>query len=289
MRRRRPWLVLAVLGAAASALPAQQPPGMLGYRDSDFQRGQKAGETPAPLAGVGVDPKIGGSVPLDVELVDVEGRRRALGDLVRDKPVVLVPAYYTCPMLCSMVTGGVVKALRVVDFEPGRDYEVVVFSFDPADGPAEARRKREETRRYLGTDDVPGWHFLTGDEASIRGLTNAIGFRYRWDAEQRQFAHTAAIALLTPSGRISRYFFGLEYAPRDLRLGLVESAEEKLGSVVDQVLLYCFQYDPATGKYSAAVLNLVRAGGVLTLAALGLFMFVTWRRGHAAAHPGEST
>lgn len=267
---------------------------MLGYRDSDFQRGQKAHETPSQLTDVGVDARIGNTVPLDLELRDAAGDRLRLGELVREKPVVLVPAYYTCPMLCSMVTGGVVKALRVVDFEPGRDYEVVVFSFDPADDPAQARSKREETRRHIGpaaagSGDIPGWHFLTGDEETIQALTDAIGFRYRWDPEQRQFAHTAAIMLLTPSGRVSRYFYGIEYAPRSLRLGLIESADEKLGSVVDQVLLYCFQYDPSSGKYSAAVLNLVRAGGVLTLTSLGLFMLVTWRRRRGARDAEGST
>lgn len=293
--RTRRLVAVAILGTAlTSAVCAQDPPGMLGYRDSDFERGQKAHETPTQLTDVGVDARIGNTVPLDLELRDAAGKRLRLGELVREKPVVLVPAYYTCPMLCSMVTGGVVKALRVVDFEPGRDYEVVVFSFDPADGPAEARSKREETRRDIGpaaagSGDIRGWHFLTGDEETIRALTDAIGFRYRWDPEQRQFAHTAAIMLLTPSGRVSRYFYGIEYAPRSLRLGLVESADEKLGSVVDQVLLYCFQYDPSSGKYSAAVLNLVRAGGLLTLTALGLFMFVTWRRGRATRDTGEST
>lgn len=291
----RHLIALVILAATLSpAVDAQETPEMLGYRDSDFQRGQKAQDTPSQLTDVGVDARIGNAVPLDLELRDAGGERLRLGELVKKKPVVLVPAYYTCPMLCSMVTGGVVKALRVVDFEPGRDYEVVVFSFDPADGPAEARSKREETRRHIGPaagrpGDIPGWHFLTGDEDTIQALTDAIGFRYRWDAEQGQFAHTAAIMLLTPSGRVSRYFYGIEYAPRSLRLGLIESADEKLGSVVDQVLLYCFQYDPSSGKYSAAVLNLVRAGGVLTLTSLGLFMLVTWRRGRGGRDTEGST
>jgi protein SCO1/2 len=186
------------------------------------------------------------------------------------KPVLLVPAYFTCPMLCTLVQNGVVSALRALPFDVGKEFTVVTFSFDPHDGPDAAAAKRAT---YLGEyrrqGAEAGWHFLTGDAASIAALTDAIGFHATYDETNKQYAHASGIVLLTPEGRVTRYFFGVEFAPRDLRLGIVEASAEQIGSVVDELLLFCFHYDPATGRYSRLALDAVRAGGVLTLVALG--------------------
>jgi protein SCO1/2 len=174
-------------------------------------------------------------------------------------------------MLCTLVLNGVVSALRALPFDAGGEFTVVTFSFDPHDGPEAAAAKRAA---YLGEYRRPGadagWHFLTGDATAIAAVTDAIGFHATFDEEHHQYAHASGIVLLTPEGRVARYFFGVEFAPRDLRLGIVEASAEKIGSVVDQLLLFCFHYDPATGRYSRLALNAVRAGGVLTLAALAL-------------------
>jgi protein SCO1/2 len=230
----------------------------------------RADERPAALRDVAFAQRLGVQVPLDVPFRDETGAavtlRRYAG-----KPVLLVPAYYTCPMLCTLVLNGVVSALRALPFDAGSEFTVVTFSFDPNDGPEAAAAKRAT---YLGEYRRPGaeagWHFLTGDAASIAALTDAIGFHATYDEAHRQYAHASGIVLLTPEGRVARYFFGVEFAPRDLRLGIVEASAEKIGTVVDQLLLFCFHYDPATGRYSRLALGAVRAGGALTLAALGI-------------------
>jgi protein SCO1/2 len=201
--------------------------------------------------------------------------------------VILTPVYYTCPMLCGMVLNGLVTSLRTLSFEPGEDYEVVVFSFDPSDGAEEAAaRKANAVDRFGRGDDVEGFHFLTGDQAAIDRLTEAIGFRYARDGDSGEFAHTAGLVLATPDGRIARQLFGVEYAPRDLRLGLVEAGQGHIGGFVDSVLLYCFHYDPVIGKYSAITMNMVRLGGVVTLAALGSFvLLMLWRERRAGSMP----
>jgi protein SCO1/2 len=230
----------------------------------------RADERPAALRDVAFAQRLGVQVPLDVPFRDETGAavtlRRYAG-----KPVLLVPAYYTCPMLCTLVLNGVVSALRALPFDAGSEFTVVTFSFDPNDGPEAAAAKRAT---YLGEYRRPGaeggWHFLTGDAASIAALTDAIGFHATYDEAHRQYAHASGIVLLTPEGRVARYFFGVEFAPRDLRLGIVEASAEKIGTVVDQLLLFCFHYDPATGRYSRLALGAVRTGGALTLAALGI-------------------
>jgi protein SCO1/2 len=230
--------------------------------------GARADERPAALRDVAFAQRLGVQVPLDVPFRDESGAtvtlRRYTG-----KPVLLVPAYYTCPMLCTLVLNGVVSALRALPFDAGSAFTVVTFSFDPSDGPEAAAAKRAT---YLGEYRRPGaetgWHFLTGDAASIAALTDAIGFHATYDEANHQYAHASGIVLLTPEGRVTRYFFGVEFAPRDLRLGIVEASAEKIGTVVDQLLLFCFHYDPATGRYSRLALDAVRVGGAVTLAAL---------------------
>ena len=225
--------------------------------------------SPAQLKSVGFDQRLDEQVPLDLVFSDETGKSVKLGDYFGHKPVILVLAYYRCPMLCTLVLNGLVQGMRDMPFTAGRDYRVVTVSFDPRETPALAAAKK---KNYVGRYGRPGaaeaWHFLTGKAESIRRLTRAVGFRYVYDALQDQYIHTSGIMILTPSGRISRYFYDIHYPGRDLRLGLVEASAGRIGSPVDQVLLYCFHYDPAIGKYSASVLNFVRLGGALTIVGL---------------------
>ena len=227
-----------------------------------------AQDRPAALRDVSFTQRLGESVPLDVPFRDETGATVTLRAYT-GKPILLVPAYYTCPMLCTLVLNGVVSSLRALSFDVGKEFAVVTFSFDPKDGPeAAAKKKATYLGEYKRAGAEAGWHFLTGDAASITALTDAIGFHATYDEANHQFAHASGIVLLTPQGRITRYFFGVEYAPRDLRLGIVEASAEKIGTLVDQLLLFCFHYDPSTGRYSLIALNAVRVGGLLTLAAL---------------------
>lgn len=244
-----------------------------------------AGEKlPKPLRDIGIDQNLNGQVPLDLVFRDETGKRIRLGDYFRDKPVVLVPAYYRCPRLCTLILNGVAEGLRQTSFEMGQDYRVVTFSFDPAETPAMAAEKK---KRYVEFYGRPGaeenWHFLTGGPSSIRALTDAIGYRYTQDPETRLYAHASGIMVLTPGGVLSRYFYGVQYAPTDLRLGLVEASRGRIGSPVDQVRLFCFHYDPDTGKYTPAVMNLVRLGGVLTIVVMATVFGRLWFRSARAS------
>jgi len=234
---------------------------------------------PAILRDVGFDQRVGESVPLDLPFRDESGRTVRLRDYFGTKPVLLVPAYYECPMLCTLVLNGVVSALRALPFDVGKQFTVVTFSFNPHESSQLATEKKKTyLEAYRRPGAAAGWHFLTGDEESIARLTRAIGFRYAWDSGQQQYAHASGIVVLTPKGKVARYFYGVDYAPRDLRLALVEAAEERIGSVVDQLLLFCFHYDPATGRYSRLALGAVRVGGGLTLLALVTGVGVLIRR-----------
>jgi protein SCO1/2 len=235
---------------------------------------------PPALREVGIDQRLGERVPLDAAFHDDRGRKVTLGDYFRsEKPVVLVMTYFECPMLCTLVLNGLTKTLKTMSFEPGKEFDVVAVSFDPRDTPESAAKKKAVYLKDYGREaTAAGWHFLTGDQAAIERVATAVGFRYRWVPEEKQFAHAAAIMVATPDGRLSHYFYGVDYAPRDLRLGLVEAADHRIGSAVDALLLFCYQYDPATGKYGAIALNMVRAGGVATVLAIGLFMTVMFRR-----------
>lgn len=250
------------------------------------------GELPSPLRDVGFDQRLGESIPLDLPFVDSEGQPVQLGDYFgSNRPVVLALVYYECPVLCSMVLNGLVSSLDVLTFQPGEDYEVVVVSFDPGEGPDLARAKRTNILDQLGRPGAEaGVHFLTGQPPSIDALTSAVGFKYVYDEERDQFAHASGVTILTPSGQVSRYLFGVEYAPKDMRLALVESADSKIGGPVDQLLLYCYLYDPATGKYGAATMNMVRLGGGITVLGLLAFIALSRRRDRRlAAHPNEGS
>ncbi|UCE02921.1 MAG: SCO family protein [Candidatus Latescibacterota bacterium] len=250
-------LLLALLAAPAAAQPG----------------------VPTPLREVGFDQNLGGSVPLDARFSDEQGNEVELGRFFGERPVILSLVYYECPMLCSMALNGLVGSLRVLDESIGDEFEVVTVSFDPEETSALAAGKKQSyVASYAREGAADAWHFLTGEAESIRELTNAVGFRYVYDEQTAQFAHAAGIVLLTPEGKIARYFYGIEYPGRDLRLGLVEASEGRIGNVVDQVLLYCFQYNPETGSYAAVALNIVRLAAVLTIVGIALLLLVL-RRG----------
>jgi protein SCO1/2 len=231
------------------------------------------------LQQVGIDQRIGEHLPLDLTFHDEAGQAVPLRRYFGARTVLLTLVYYQCPMLCSQVLNGVVSSLLPLKLNVGRDFDVLTISFDPRDTPALATEKRDTyLRRYGRSGAERGWHFLTGDTQAIEALTKAVGFRYAWDPKIQQYAHASGIMVLTPDGRLSHYFYGIEYAPKDLRLALVQSSAGKLGNVVDQVMLYCYHYDPATGKYGAVVMNMLRLGGGLTLLLVGGFLAVAWRR-----------
>jgi protein SCO1/2 len=238
-----------------------------------------------PAKDVKIEPRPGNPVPLDATFRDETGETVELGRYFSNKPVLLVLAYLRCPRLCTEVLNDLNKGLRGVSpFSAGRDFQVVVVSFDAREKPPlAAAKKRSYVEDYGRPCAEAGWHFLTGDQPSIDGLKESVGFRTVYDPKDDQFAHDSAVIVLTPAGKVSRYLFGLGFNPRDLRLALVDSSEGKVGSVIDHVLLMCFHYDPATGKYSAAVLTMVRAAGVLTMLALLGFWLVAARRGRRPA------
>jgi protein SCO1 len=244
-------------------------------------RAASGDDRPAILRDVGFDQHLDAQAPLDASFSDESGATVKLGDYFGRKPVILVLAYYRCPMLCTLVLNGVVQGMRGMTFTPGADYEVVVVSFDPREThELAAAKKTNYAAEYGRPGAAEGLHFLTGKLPDIQALTRAVGFRYVYDAAQDQYIHTSGIMILTPQGKVSRYFFGIHFLPRDLRLGLVEASANKIGSPTDQVLLYCFHYDPATGKYSASILNFVRVGGAVTMLALaGMIVFLLRRGG----------
>jgi protein SCO1/2 len=273
-------LAIVVLGSAlffagSSATRAQSVP--LGGMPP--QTGVPASLMPVPLREVGFDQRLNERVPLDVTLRDERGRAVKLGDYFGRRPVVLTFVYYECPMLCTTVLNSLVAALITLSFDPGKDFEIVTVSFDPRETPAlAAAKKATYLERYRRTGAEDGWHFLTGDEASITRLTGAVGFRYVYDKDLEQYAHPAGITVLTPDGRLSHYLYGIEYGPRDLRLALVDASAGRIGNAVDQVLSYCYQYNPATGRYGFVVMTLVRAAGVATVFSLLTFIVIMRRR-----------
>ncbi len=241
--------------------------------------GVASSERPGKAKEVELKQLLDAQVPLDLIFSDEQGRKVPLSKFFGEKPVILTPVYYDCPMLCNMVLDGLVTSMRDLRFDAGDEFQIVTFSFDPTETPAQAMKKKNVfVKRYGRKGAAEGWHFLTGDEASVKALTDAIGFTAAFDDKTGQFAHAANILVLTPEGRIARYLFGIEYKARDLRLAIVEAGQNKIGTLADQLLLLCYHYDPATGKYSAAAMNFVRAGGLATVAGLAGFMIVMLRR-----------
>jgi protein SCO1/2 len=240
---------------------------------------------PGPLKAVHYEQRLGEQVPLGLPFRDDAGRPVKLGDYLGKRPAVLILAYYRCPMLCDMVMQAAESGLKPLSLDPGKDFEVIVASIDPTDTPERAAmKKRDIVQRYGRPGTEGGWHFLTGPPPSIERLAHAVGFQYVYDKEKDQFAHAAGIVILTPEGKVSRYFFGIEYPPRDLRLGLVEASGNKIGGLVDQVLLYCFHYDPAIGRYSAITLNIMRVAALATV--IGLVLMIVLLRRRETAQPG---
>jgi len=246
--------------------------------------GTASSTLPKDLEGVAIEQKLGAGVPLDLRFRDESGREVTLREALGGKPVVLNLAYYECPMLCTLVTNGLLASLRTLSFDVGKEFRVVTLSIDPRETPElAAAKKKSVLAEYGRADAAAGWSFLTGDEASIRALADAVGFRYRYDERNDVYAHAAGILVLTPEGKVARYFYGIDFAPRDLRLALVEASDGKIGSLTDQVLLFCYQYDPHSARYTAAALNLVRGGAVVTVVCLAAFIFLARRRDSSAA------
>jgi protein SCO1/2 len=270
-------LFVHVLAQAQAGPPGPSSP-LYGARN---EPGNVSTGLPTALREVRIEQKLDQQLPLDLMFRDETGQAVKLGQYFGERPVVLALVYYDCPMLCTQVLNGMGEAFRVLPFQMGKEYDVVTISFDPRESAQLAEAKKKIYVGYLPAkmqaSANAGWHFLTGDAESIRQITDAVGFRYHYDESTRQFAHASAIMVATPQGKLSRYYYGIQYSARDLRLGLIESAQNKIGSPVDQLLLYCYHYDPATGKYGAVVMNIVRAGGVATMLAI-VVMFLVLRR-----------
>jgi protein SCO1/2 len=267
-----------VLGAlVASAQPGQPAPVQptLTMQDSNLKPA-----LPGALKDVGIDQKLDEQVPLNLMFKDEAGRSVPLSSFFQTKrPVILALVYYRCPMLCTQILNGLEGSLKAVSLNPGQDFEILSISFDPKDTPELAAEKKQMyLKRFGRANTANGWHFLTGDPANIKALTDAVGFHYKYDAATDQFAHASGIMILTPEGHLSRYFYGVEYAPRDVRLGLVEASRNKIGTPVDQVLLFCYHYDPATGKYGAVAMNMVRIAGAGFVLICGAILLVAFRR-----------
>jgi protein SCO1/2 len=274
---------LFVSGALAIALLAH--PATVAAQFTDPNQG--IGVRPELLKQVGVDQKLNDEIPLNLAFRDEHGRPVELAQFFGSKPVILTLVYYNCPMLCTQVLNGLDRSLEVLPLEIGKDFNVVTVSIDPTDRPVVAEAKQA---MYAGMYRRPGaqygWHFLTGDEPQIKQLADSVGFRYAYDPDSQQYAHASAIMLLTPAGKISRYFYGVSYPERDLRLGLVEASQGKIGSPVDAVLLFCYHYDPHTGKYGLLISRVLQLGGILTVLVGGIFLIFLFR-GERYALPGR--
>ena len=271
-------LALCCLPGAAAAQYGRPP-----------QSSMPQGGTPDVLRDVTIEQRLGEQVPLDATFRDEAGRSVRLEDYFRrGRPVVLSLVYYECPMLCNQILNGMVGALEGVNFTPGREFEVVTVSFDARETPELAARKKETyLRRYKREGAELGWHFLTGDREQIDRLARAVGFGFVWDERSQQFAHSSAIMVATPEGKLSHYFYGIDYDPRAVRLALVESSSSRIGSPVDQLVLYCYHYDPTTGRYGPVIMNIIRVAGVLTVLAVVGLVLVLRRRGRGERWDSE--
>ena len=228
---------------------------------------------------IGLDQNLDGQIPLDLTFTDEKGRKVAIGDYLGDKPALLSFVYYECPMLCTQILNGLTKSLRVLSFDVGKEFDVITVSIDPGETPSLAAAKKQEYVKWYGRASAErGWHFLTGRQDQIELLTQAAGFRYQYDPETDLYRHASGIMVLTPEGKLARYFYGVDYAPKDVRLGLIEASQNKIGSPVDQLLLLCYQYDPSTGKYGLVIMNSVRIAGALTVVTIGAFVVLMLRR-----------
>jgi protein SCO1 len=235
---------------------------------------------PPDLSDVSIHQQLNHQLPLDAQFKDDTGKTIKLGDYFgHGRPVILNLVYYECPMLCGEALIGLSSTLRMLKLNVGSDFDVVTVSFDTREGPElAAKKKAAYVERYGRAGASDGWHFLTGDEKNIKALANAVGFHYKWDEKSNQWAHATAIMIVTPEGRLAQYYYGVEYPPKDVRLGLIEASQNKIGNLVDEVLLYCYHYDPRTGRYGAVITNIMRLGGLVTMVLLGGFLIVMFRR-----------
>jgi protein SCO1/2 len=239
---------------------------------------QNLGQRPELLKDVGIDQKLNDEIPLDLAFRDEHGKAVELAQFFGSKPVILTLVYYNCPMLCTQVLNGLDRTLKQIPMDIGKDFNVVTVSIDPTERPVLAEAKQAMyTGMYGRPGAAEGWHFLTGDEPQIRRLAQAVGFRYAYDSESKQYAHASVIMMLTPEGRLSRYFYGIQYPERDIRLGLEEASLGKISSPVDQILLFCYHYDPHTGKYGLLISRVIQLAGLLTIVIGGIFLFVMFR------------
>ena len=257
LRARSAAAVVAILTCAATAQPL------------DMQL----------LKEIGLDQNLDTQIPLDLTFTDEKGRTVSIGDLLGDRPALLTLVYYECPMLCTQILNGLTRSLRVLSFDVGKEFDVITVSIDPGETSSLAAAKKEEyVKRYGRVSADRGWHFLTGRQDQIDRLAQAVGFRYQYDPETDLYLHASGIMLLTPEGKLARYFYGVEYAPKDVRLGLIEASQGRIGSAVDQLLLLCYQYDPSTGKYGLVIMNSVRIAGGLTVVTIVSFIVLMLRR-----------
>jgi protein SCO1/2 len=237
-----------------------------------------ANTRPPRLENVGIEQHLDAQVPPDLTFRDETGKTVKLADYFGRKPLILNLVYYNCTMLCGEALAGLASAMRLVKFDVGNEFDVVTVSFDPRETPEmAAAKKKDYVGRYGRPNAAAGWHFLTGQPESINALTKAVGFQYQYDAKTNQYAHATAIMVLTPQGHISRYFYGVDFPPKDLRMGLVEASQGRIGNAVDAVLLYCYHYDPESGKYGAMVANILRLAAAATILFMGTFLFILWR------------
>jgi protein SCO1/2 len=279
----RTTLSALLIASAASIASGAAPPAPPSEPSSAIV---PSNELPEPLKTVGYDQNLGGQLPLRLSFRDEAGRPVKLGDYFGKRPVVMVFAYYECPMLCDLVLQGVTGSLKALSFDAGKQFDVVVVSIDPREtSKLAAETKAGTLSRYGRSGTEGGWHFLTGGQDAILELTQAAGFRYYYDKTRDEYAHAAGMMVLTPGGKISRYLFGLDYAPRDVRLALIESAEGKIGNLADQFLLYCFHYDPVYGRYSAMTMNILRLAAAATVLGLGLLIVLLKRRERVRVEP----
>ena len=267
--------VFVVATACASAQPADTQPACGTTAPAD-----RTEPLPKELEGIGITEHLDAPVPLDLEFKDEDGRTVRLGDYFHEnRPVLLTLNYYRCPMLCNLQLNGLVEALRGLAWSPGKEFEIVTVSFDPGETPALARLKKQNyVTEYGRPAALTGWHFLTGRKEPIKALTDAMGFGYRWNPDRKEWMHVAGVFVCTPDGRLSRILYGILYDPQTLRLSMVEAAQNRIGSSLDQILLYCYHYDAQAGRYAPAAMSVMRAGGVFTVVAIGVLLSALWLR-----------
>lgn len=287
--------ILALSVFLARGIPAQQSqlgqpsePSLTGPQGSAVGgiQNTKTGVRPQALSDVTIEQRLNAQLPLDAPFRDEYGKTVPLGSYFGKRPVVLALVYYECPMLCTQILNGMTRAAKLMTLTPGKDYDILAISFDARETPKQALAKKAVYMKDYGHPETANaWHFLTGDQTSIDRVSQAVGFRYKWDAQTAAFAHASAIYLLTPQGRLSKYFYGIDYSPKDMRFGLIQASNNKIGTEVDQILLFCYHFDPHSAKYTFLAFDLLRGTGAATLLLLGGFIFIRLRRENS--HKGK--